>query len=505
MGSKATEHINNGTEDTSYDHVLKYTGVFGGVQVLSMLIAAIRNKLAAMWLARAGMGFFMMFSNISAFVSSATNAGLPLSAVRNISELFETGDSREVESYVVTIRTWSLWTAFLGALVCVLLAPAISFFAFDGSLEYTLHVALLAPMVFATAVTNGEISILKGTRKLKRVAVITAVSALLTLVSVLPFFYLWHVRGVIPALVVNAIVIMVVHLYFSLQVFPWRVALFSREVLRRGLGMLKIGVPYVIASVINSLTALAIPAFLLSIGNMDDVGLYKVGYGLMAVYAGMVFVAMEADYFPRLSSLCNNVGRMNCAINQQIDVCVLLMAPLLMAMMVAMPFIVKLLYSSDFIMVVNMAVCAAFYMFFRAVMLPIAYTSLAKGDSLVFLLMEVAYDIYSFAFIAAGYYFGGITGTGIALSATALLEVIIIAVFYSWRYGFRFFPHTLRVIFIQGALLAVVLFLCLQGNLWLKYLLGALLFAVSSFYSFRVLNKKSSFLAAVKQRFAKRK
>ena len=190
MGSKATEHINNGTEDTSYDHVLKYTGVFGGVQVLSMLIAAIRNKLAAMWLARAGMGFFMMFSNISAFVSSATNAGIPLSAVRNISELLETGDNREVESYVVTIRTWSLWTAFLGALVCVLLAPAISFFAFDGSLEYAMHVALLAPMVFATAVTNGEISILKGTRKLKRVAVITAVSALFTLVSVLPFFYL---------------------------------------------------------------------------------------------------------------------------------------------------------------------------------------------------------------------------------------------------------------------------------------------------------------------------
>ena len=152
-----------------------------------------------------------------------------------------------------------------------------------------------------------------------------------------------------------------------------------------------------------------------------------------------------------------------------------------------------------------MAVCAAFYMFFRAVMLPIAYTSLAKGDSLVFLFMEVAYDLYSFAFIAAGYYFGGITGTGVALSAAALLEVIIIGSFYSWRYGFRFFPSTLRLIFIQGALLAVMLFLCLQSNLWLKYILGTLLFGASAYYSFKVLNKKSSLLAAVKQRFAKRK
>ena len=37
-------------EDTSYDHVLKYTGVFGGVQVLTMLVSVLRNKFAALWL-----------------------------------------------------------------------------------------------------------------------------------------------------------------------------------------------------------------------------------------------------------------------------------------------------------------------------------------------------------------------------------------------------------------------------------------------------------------------
>ena len=137
------------TEDTSYDHVLKYTGVFGGVQVLTMLVSVIRNKLAALWLSTVGMGFFMMYTNISSLVSSASNAGVPFSAVKNLSEIYETGDADRIESYVATVRSISLWTAILGALLCVLFAPLISFFAFDGDWGYTLEVALLSPMIFA--------------------------------------------------------------------------------------------------------------------------------------------------------------------------------------------------------------------------------------------------------------------------------------------------------------------------------------------------------------------
>ena len=504
MNSEETDLRQQDGEDTSYDHVLKYTGVFGGVQVLTMLVSMLRNKLAAWWLNKAGMGFFLMYSNIASFVSSASNAGIPFSAVKNVSELYETADSAQLESYVVTVRSWSLWTALFGALLCVLMAPPISYFAFDGDWSYTLEVALLAPMIFAIAITNGEISILKGTRKLKRVAIISAASALLTLLSVLPFFYLWGVHGVIPALVINALVVMVVHLRFSLPVFPWHVSLFSRRVLQQGMDMIKLGIPYVAASIINAFTALAIPAFLLGIGNIDDVGLYKVGYSIMVVYAGIVFVAVETDYFPRLSAVNNNVGRMNYAINQQIDICVLLMAPLLVFMMMAMPWIVRLLYTAEFLPVVSMAVYSAFYMFFRAIMLPIAYTSLAKGDTLTYLVMEVVYDAFSFALIAAGFYWGGITGTGIALSVAGLLDVLMIATCYSLRYGFRFFSSTVKLVAVQGCLLLAAMAFCILGNVWLKYVGCMVVMLLSAFYSFRLLQKKTTVIDALKRKFINR-
>ncbi len=492
------------TEDTSYDHVLKYTGVFGGVQVLTMLVSVIRNKLAALWLSTVGMGFFMMYTNISSLVSSASNAGVPFSAVKNLSEIYETGDADRIESYVATVRSISLWTAILGALLCVLFAPLISFFAFDGDWGYTLEVALLSPMIFAIAVTNGEISVLKATRKLKRVAVISAIGALLTLVSVLPFFYLWGVDGVIPALVINSIVLMLVHLYISLPVFPWKIRLFSREVWVHGCAMLKLGLPYVVAGVLNALTALAIPAVLLYLGDMDDVGLFKVGYGLMVVYAGIVFVAVETDYFPRLSAVHKNVDRMNFAINQQIDMCVLFIAPLLLFLMLLMPLIIRVLYTGEFLAVVNMAVCSAFYMFFRAVMLPIAYTSLAKGDTLTFLTMELLYDLFYFLLVALGYYWWGITGTGIALSVASLLDVVMIAVCYSRKYGFKFFPSTIRLVLFQTLMLVAGVFLCLQGSLLLRSLLGGCVLFVSAYYSFMLLQKKTAVIKSLKEKFFSR-
>lgn len=504
MNSDKTDLRNCENEDASYDHVLKYTGVFGGVQVLTMLVSLLRNKLAALWLSKVGMGFFMIYSNIASFVSSTSNAGIPFSAVKNISELYETGDSVQLESYVVTIRSWSLWTALFGAFLCVLMAPFISYFSFSGDWGYTLEIALLAPMIFATAVTNGEISILKGTRHLKCVAVVTAVSALFTLVSVLPFFYFWHFRGVIPALVVNAIVIMLVHLYYSLRIYPWRVKLLSGRVLREGVSMIKLGIPYVAASIVNSLTALAIPSVLLNMGGIEDVGLYKVGYGLMVVYAGIVFVAVESDYFPRLSAVKDNVARMNYAINQQIDICVLFIAPLLLFMMLAMPFIIRILYTGEYLAVATMAILSAFYMFFRAIMLPIAYTSLAKGDMVIYLIMEIAYDLFSLALIAAGYYWWGITGTGAALSVASLLDVVMISVCYSRRYGLRYFSSTIRLSLVQGALLLLGLYLCLQGSVWIKYGCGTLVLLASISYSFNILRKRTTVIEALKRRLFKK-
>lgn len=49
-----------GREDATYDHIVKYTGFLGGIQVLTILVSVVRNKLAAVLLSTAGVGLLSL-------------------------------------------------------------------------------------------------------------------------------------------------------------------------------------------------------------------------------------------------------------------------------------------------------------------------------------------------------------------------------------------------------------------------------------------------------------
>ena len=95
----------------------------------------------------------------------------------------------------------------------------------------------------------------------------------------------------------------------------------------------------------------------------------------------MVFSAMETDYFPRLSALNHDVEAVNITVNRQIEVSVLLLSPMLAMFIISLPVLLPLLYSGRFIPVVAMAQVAVFSMYIKSVSLPVAYITLAKGDS----------------------------------------------------------------------------------------------------------------------------
>ena len=115
-----------------YAHVLKYTGVFGGVQGLNILIGLVRSKLVALILGPAGMGLASLLNTISNFVSQATNLGISFSAVKHLSEIFDSGDKRRIQEFVKTVRAWSMVAAVAGAAVCVAASPLLAGHAFGG-------------------------------------------------------------------------------------------------------------------------------------------------------------------------------------------------------------------------------------------------------------------------------------------------------------------------------------------------------------------------------------
>ena len=70
--------------DEQYSHVLKFTGLFGGVQGLNVVIGLVRNKFVALLLGPGGMGLVSLFNTTVQLISQATHLGISFSAVRAV-------------------------------------------------------------------------------------------------------------------------------------------------------------------------------------------------------------------------------------------------------------------------------------------------------------------------------------------------------------------------------------------------------------------------------------
>ena len=180
---------NRETSDTSYDHVLKYTSIFGGVQGLKMLISMVRVKLTAYILGGWGMGLITAYNTVSEFLSKASNMGIPLNATRQTSALFENGTEEQIAHQVMVIRTWVLWSAILSVLICLFFSPVISYFFFDHDWHRWPAVMLISLIAVTNIIAEGECSILKGLRQVRKVAIIETLLALGTLICTIPLYY----------------------------------------------------------------------------------------------------------------------------------------------------------------------------------------------------------------------------------------------------------------------------------------------------------------------------
>lgn len=471
--------------DELYSHVLKFTGLFGGVQGLNVVIGLVRNKFVALLLGPGGMGLVSLFNTTVQLISQATHLGISFSAVRHISEYYDAENTEKVAHYVKVVRGWCLLTALVGMLVCVVLGPFLSSATFSWG-DHTLHFVLLAPAIGMIAITGGETAILKGQRKLGALALVQIVAALASLVISIPIYYFFWQAGIVPVIVLMAFVTMCATLWFSLRLFPLQFG-GTYGILGEGMEMVRLGVAYTLAAVIGTASEMLIRSYLNVVGDLDVLGLYNAGYMLTITYAGMVFSAMETDYYPRLSAVQHDIQATNETVNRQMEVSLLLVSPMLAALIIALPVVVPLLFSQEFLPVVGMAQVAALAMYMKVLTLPVAYITLARGYSLSYLFLETSYFVAFVILFFFGYRYWGLFGTGVAITLAHVFEFLLVNAYAYKKYGYRSSATVYGYAIVQGALglLAYILTLVVDGYLY--WAVGALIVMLSGLLSLKAL------------------
>ena len=470
--------------NSSYHHILKYTSLFGSIQALNIFIGLVRNKLVALILGPGGIGLMSLFNSAIALLSNATNLGIATSSVKTLSELYEKGDEEQVKRHVRVIRQWALATAVIGFFACALAGPLLNNFSFTWG-NHVKHFVLLAPTVAMLAITGGETAILKSARRLRNLAKVSVWNVFLALVFTTPIIYFYGQKGIIPTITLITFTQMLLTIRYSHRVFPWSFH-FERSLWGEGLPMIRLGIAFVVAGVFGSGADFLIRASLNNIASLNMLGLYNAGFMMTITYAGMIFTSMETDYYPRLAAVGRDVHQMSNTVNHQVDVSLLMISPLLVAFSIGAPILVQLLYSKEFLDVVPMIQITVLAMYLRAMKLPVAYLTLAKGDSKSYLFLEAYSAVVMVIAVVGGYMLFGLPGTGVGLLVTGLIDIIVINIFTRYKYHYKVSSTVFRFAKYQLPIaLAVYAITCwLHG--WLYWASGIVMGLLSLWISFRL-------------------
>lgn len=476
-------------DSNSYRHILKYTGVFGSVQGLSIFIGLVRNKLVAVLLGPAGMGMASIFNSTINFVAQLSNLGLSFSAVRNISEAYESGDRQRIDHNIRIIRSWSLVTAVIGTLICAAFGSLLSDFTFSWG-DHTIHFIVLAPAVGMAAITGGETAILKGTRRLGALATIQVYTVVATLIITAPLLYFFGHSGVVPMIVLTACASMLMTIIYSYRYYRPTLAMSHISLTTEVRQMLRLGIAYSVAGIMTAGIDFFIRSFLSNETSLDVVGLYNCGYAITVSYGSLLFSALGSDFYPRLSAVNTDREACNAIINKQAEVLLLIISPLLVLFSIGLPLIISLLFSREFMPVIGMVQVCIPALYLRAIRLPVAFLTLAKGDSRNYMYLEICSDIVTVVSVIAGYSLGGLTGIGFGLLVTELINIIVINIFAHYRYGYRS-SRSIAVYSAQQLPIALAVYISitlLDGAAY--WIAGACLFLLSASFSLYYLRRK---------------
>jgi O-antigen/teichoic acid export membrane protein len=474
---------------TSYQQIFKSTSLFGAVQIFNIIIAITRSKFIAVLLGPIGMGIAGLLNSTTGLIGALTNFGLGTSAVKNVAAANAKGDNEYVAKIVTIFRRLVWVTGLLGTVVVLVLSPWLSRLSF-GNGDYTIAFIWISVTLLFNQLSSGQIVLLQGMRKLKHLAKANVLGAITGLLISIPIYYFWHLNGIVPAIILASIASLSISWFFARKTPVRKAKVSFRETLADGKDMLQMGFMISLSGLIELAASYVVRVFISSQGGITDVGLYTAGFAIVSTYVGLIFSAMATDYYPRLSGVAHDNIQAKDLINQQAEIAILIIGPILSVFLIFINWIVIILYSTKFIAVNGMIHYAAIGIYFKATSWAISFVFLAKGASKLFLFSEILANFYMLLLNLLCYNFWDLDGLGISFLIGYMLYLVQVFLIAKIKYKFSFIPEFYKIFFLQMAL-GMLCFVCIKFLLqpW-AYLAGVLLIGLSIWYSIRELDKR---------------
>jgi O-antigen/teichoic acid export membrane protein len=482
-------NANSVEQQSSYRQIMKATSIFGGVQFFNIIISIIRTKLIAVLLGPSGMGIAALLNSTTGMITNITNFGLGTSAIKDIAAA-NTSDNKKRISTIVTVFRKLVWfTGTIGFAVTLVLSPWLSDLTF-GNRNYTFAFALLSITLLLGQLSVGQMVVLQGMRKMQHLAKANIFGSALGLLCTFPLYYLYKIDAIVPAIIITSIITLSLSWFFSRKIKMDRINVSMKETVFEGKSMLTMGFMINLSILITFGVSYILRLFISRTGGIEQVGLYNSGFSIINMYVAMIFTAMATDYYPRLSAVAENNFQCKKAINQQAEIALLILAPIILVFLVFIQWVVVILYSKSFLGINGMIHWAVLGIFFKAASWSIAFILLAKGASKLFFWSELFANTYQLLFNLIGYKFWGLDGLGVSYMLGYIIYLIQVFIIARMRYEFAFEKQFYQIFCIQFILGIICFEITRISTSYWVFFVGAILIFCSTVYSYKELDKR---------------
>lgn len=492
----------------NYQSALKATGILGFTQIIRIAIRLVGTKVVALLLGPAGIGVIGLLQGTKSLAADTANAGLSLSAVREVAAALGTDDRRRIEEVVITLRRIIWVTGLLGSTLMFLFAEFLSVWTFDTP-EYATSFRIISPAVFITQMTAGYYILLTGYRLFGLLAYVTIGGVVAGLVVSLPLYFWLGAEGIPYALVLMTIPpFFLAYQYSKIVGIDGEVKVDAATMWERAKPMLHLGIMTQVSVLVFTFSLLKIKILVQNQLGLEAIGYFQAGWGISTTYMVLVFKSMGSDYLPRLSKVVGEGDNQKLIriINEQLHLVLLIATPLLGLAIIGAPWIVPILYSKEFLPAVPQIQWFALGTILKVIVWPLSFVLLATKSSKWFLFTEIVgtAGIWIFTIFLLPDY--GLDGIGLAFILCYVVYCLTVYPIVRHLVGFQ-----MDRLSIQLSVSGIIL---LSGLFWLMFSYGdnqwivTLSIGIAVLATFAYLHKANQLVNAVgmfRKKFLKKK
>ncbi|MCM1309934.1 MAG: oligosaccharide flippase family protein [Bacteroides sp.] len=400
--------------------VVKSITLLGSTQGLNMVCSVVRMKILAILVGPAGVGLMGALTQAGDLIAGVSQLNIRTSAVPKLAS----APPETFNSILISVRRYSRVLGCIGMLLMFLLAPWLSTFTF-GSAAYAWAYRIVSFSLLFQALQGSELIVLQATGRYKPIATNGLITAVCGLALAVVFYWFLRADGIAPSIVGYALFAWLGAMWFTRHHRITGAKPSWGQSLKVGSGFIAVGVLLTVTSFTTEGVNFLFLAIVRRLSGSDTLGVYQSGYTLVWRYTAIFFTAFSMEFYPRLIKVINRRRHSSLLISHQAIVSTWMMTPCSAAIAILAPWLIPLLFSSDFFAALPYVMWGMVAMTIRPLSITMSYSFLAAGRNKMYALTEILSALTGLVINTVGYYFGGFAGLGLAAVAWMTIDVCI--------------------------------------------------------------------------------